>query len=112
MQSTGHASMHERSITSMHGSAITYGIGRDLLFLGEVDVLVLKGLVVDAPRRWCDPAGDLSGLVDRAHERPNVGLVRLAREPLVAVGLPDVPADQVALGGDVVAGEEADVPVE
>jgi len=36
---------------------------------GEVDVLVLEGLAVDALGRWGDPAGDLARFVDRPHPR-------------------------------------------
>ena len=82
------------------------------VLLGQMDVLVVHGLVVDALHRGSDPGGHLPGLVDRAHERAHVGLVALARQPAVAVRLPHVRADELARGRDVVAREQPDVPVE
>src|ERR1700758_5264545 len=44
---------------------------------GEVNVVVVERLAVDAVARRCDPCGDLAPLVHRLHQRPHVGLVHV-----------------------------------
>src|SRR3954470_20362829 len=82
------------------------------VLLGQMHVLVVHGLVVDAFHRWRYPARHLPALVDRPHERADVGLVGLGGQPPVAVGLPHVESDEFTRRGDVVAREQPDLPVE
>src|SRR5262245_49969997 len=50
--------------------------------LGQVNVVVVERLAVDAVPRRGDPRGDLASLVDRLHQRADVGLVHVGGQPL------------------------------
>src|SRR5215469_638439 len=65
--------------------------------LGEVDVVVVERLAVDAVAGWRDPGGNLPALVDRLHEGPHVCLVHVGRQPLAAPGLPLAGAELLAV---------------
>src|SRR5260370_34014905 len=55
---------------------------------GEPDVLEVQGLAVDAARRRRDPAGELSGLGDGAHQALDPGLGLRGRQPRVLLRVP------------------------
>src|ERR1700739_4793097 len=84
----------------------------DCLFLGQMDVVVIERLAVDAVARRGDPGRDLSPLNDRLKERADRGFAPPGRQPLAAAALPLVRAELLPVGGRLDAGERADVPVE
>src|ERR1700678_2241556 len=55
---------------------------------GEVDVVVVERLAVDAGTGRCDPCRNLAPFVYRLHQRPHVGLVDIGRQPSAAAALP------------------------
>src|SRR5438132_444130 len=69
-----------------------------LLAGGELHVLELDRLAVDAARGRRDPAGELARLHHRRHEARHVGLVLRRRQPLVLAGVPFGLTDDAAVG--------------
>src|SRR5437588_389461 len=69
-----------------------------LLAGGELHVLELDRLAVDAARGRRDPAGELARLHHRRHEARHVGLVLRRRQPVVLAGVPFGLADDAAVG--------------
>ena len=86
--------------------------GRVVAGSGEVHVLVLERLSVDAVARWRDPGGDLSALVDRPHQGSDVGLVNVGGQPRRLALRPLVSGDPNAVGRCLDPLERADLPVE
>src|SRR6185369_7520596 len=78
----------------------------------EADVLEIDRLAIDADRGRRDPAGELAGLDDAAHQRADERAVGRARQPFGLVRLPLVLADDAPLGRHADAGERADLAVE
>src|SRR5262249_874208 len=76
----------------------------------EADVLKIDRLLVDPAPRRCNPVGELAVLDDAAgHHRLDEGVVRGARHPRVAAGVPLLLGEHLALRADVMTGEVADL---
>src|SRR6266496_14529 len=73
--------------------------------LGEVDVVVVEGFAVDALPGRGDPGGDLAPFVDRLHERSDVGLVDVGRQPVALAALPLVGGDHLPVRCRLDAGQ-------
>src|SRR6516164_12747 len=88
-----------RSITAAPGS-------------GEVHVVEVERLAVDAVARRRDPCGNLAPLVHRLHQRPNVRLVHVGGQPLALAALPLFRRELLAVRGGLDRGERTDLAVE
>src|SRR5262247_4566571 len=78
----------------------------------ELHVFEITRLVVDADARRRDPARELAGLDDLAHQALDEIAVILRRQPLVLLPLPRCGVDQLAGRGRLDVLELADLPVE
>src|SRR5215469_1905251 len=80
--------------------------------LGQVNVVVVERLAVDAVPRRGDPRGDLASLVDRLHQRADVGLVHVGGQPLALALPPVVRAQLFPVRSGLDPGECAHLPVQ
>src|SRR5260370_3229563 len=79
---------------------------------GEVNVVVVERLAVDAVLGRGDPGRDLAPLVHRLHQRPHVGLVHLGRQPLALAALPFLGREHLARRRGLDPRGRADLAVE
>src|SRR6266540_60631 len=79
---------------------------------GEVDVVVVERLAVDALPGRRDPGRDLAALVHGPHQRPHVGLVDVGGQPGALAPRPLLGGDALAVRCGLDAGERADLTVE
>src|SRR5579883_2914899 len=102
-----------RSTTaSPAGPAPTMAMDKGTFASGEADVFVIRRQPVDSALRRRDPAGDLAGRRDRAHQAFDESLVGGRRQPFVALHLPRRFADGLARWIDEPAGPGADGAME
>src|SRR5215469_11966252 len=80
--------------------------------LGQVNVVVVERLAVDAVPRRGDPRGDLASLVDRLHQRADVCPVHVGGQPLALTLLPVVRAELLPVRAGLDRAERAHLPVE
>src|SRR6202044_3272249 len=86
--------------------------GRPSSMSDQVDVVVVERLAVDAVTRRRDPGRDLAAFVDRLHQRADMDLVHVGRQPLALAPLPLLARDELAARGGLDARERADLAVE
>src|ERR1700730_19049359 len=79
---------------------------------GQVDVVVIERLAVDAVARRGDPGGDLAALEDRLHKRADIGLVHVGLARLTLALLPLMRAQFPPVRAGLDRGERSDAAVE